>query len=76
MINMNQHPLYEQMNTLYDKGEVKHAAFIGMHLLEELEIVDLVSPVMYEVLFDNKRKNSFYVHVVTTIIEYAENELK
>lgn len=74
MTKLNHHPLYQKMNDLYDRGDVKHAALVGIQLLEAHNLVELVSPSIYEVIFDNKEKKSFYIYVVSTIVDYAENQ--
>ena len=76
MNEMKNDPLYQKMNTLYDKGDVKHAAVIGIQLLEKFDALALVSPSIYEVIFDNKEKKSFYIFVVTSIIDHVEGTNK
>lgn len=73
MQEMKQHPLYQQMNTLYDQGDLKQAARIGIQLLEVYELLDLVLPSIYDVLFEGKEKKSFYVSTVLTILTYGKS---
>lgn len=72
MQEMKNHPLYEKMNALYDKGDIKYAALAGVQLLEAYDLLELVSPSIYEVIFDNKEKKSFYVSTVITILTYVK----